>query len=209
MKCNIKKSCQYWLLLLFTNAFFLIFLSCNDDIIDNTNYNIILTEDGKSLQVRKDTLLFLSRDSFSTIRDDAIDPNNIEILNRFVDVKRDNDWLKTKFGNWCLKYSLSPDSLYLCRKEYYYNCIPGKEGYVAIPYVPLGSAMGLYENDDNTIIIGYKGGINITPIKGVIGNCWTLIYYIGYTSNGRKIDLYFPTNPQMLKWYYSWYKIIN
>ena len=185
----------------------LFFASCNDDPEEVEHYIIIESNNGENLKVRNDTLCFLQNNQFPVISTKPVDPNRIETLHRYIDIMYKNEWVKTYLGDWCIDYGLSPDSIYLARKEYYFQIIPNKDGYIAIPFVPTNTAMALYERADKGECIGYHGGVDITPIEGKTGNCWTYVYHIGYDYNGNYIGLYIPVNPNELEWYYSWYKI--
>lgn len=186
-----------------------IFISCDNDVERVSNFDVLTSDNGEMLKVRNDTIVTFPENSFTTIRDTAVNENSIEVLNRFVDVKKGDVWFKAKFGKWCIDYGLSEDLTYLIRKDYYFQLIPENKGYVAIPFVPQDSKdkMGFYENHSGTPCIGYDGGFGITPKFGSFGNCWTIIYYIGYDASGNSVGLYFPTFPEKITWYYSWYKL--
>lgn len=192
------------LLSIFLLAAFLVGCDKNEDV--SKNYSIISAKDGNELIVRTDTSIYLSGID-SIIPNKPLDYTDIEILNRFIDsYTEDRYWIKTKLGDWCAQYGLSADSIYLSKKYIYSQYIPEKKGYVAIPFVSATNQMGFIKTTSKNII-GFTGGYGITPIKGIYGNCWTVIFYIKYDSQGNEVNIYYPCNPEQLKWYYYWYKI--
>lgn len=183
-------------------------LSCDSDSENMPIYERVITETGEVLKVRNDTLLILP-DNIKLIENIIVSESSIEILRRYIDHRKGDVWCKAKVGEWGTNYNLSQDSTYLVRKDYYFQSIPAKRGYVAIPFVPKEASkeMGIYEKYDGKQYIGYEGGFDITPKFDNFGNCWTILYYIGYTLNGQSVSLYFPTSPEKLTWYYSLYKL--
>lgn len=204
---KIYYSCRYMGVISLLSIFVLTtsIVSCNRDEDLSKKYEILTTKDGRKLEVRVDTCIYLSGI-------DSIIPNkpsnniDIEYLNRFIDCTESRYWIKTKLGDWCTKYGLSSDSIYLSKKSIYSQYIPEKKGYIAIPFISTRNQMG-FINTAPKYIIGFHGGYGITPIKGVYGNCWTVIFNIKYDNKGNEINVYYPCNPEQLKWYYYWYKL--
>jgi len=205
MKCILSKILNCGVML----VSFAVILSCGKDSEEVSNIDILISGTGEELRIRNDTLIVLPVKQMAVIRDTVVGGDCVEKLNRYIDTKKGKIWYKAKLGEWCLDYNLSPDSTYLIRKDYYFQLIPENSGHVAIPFVPQGADgnMGLYEKFDGTLYIGYDGGVGITPKFGSFGNCWTIIYHIGYSMGGKSVGLDFPTSPETLTWYYSWYKI--
>lgn len=182
------------------------FIGCDKNDEFQKKYEILSSKNGNKLMVRTDTCIFLSGVD-SIIPDKPSKYTETEILNRFIDsYTEDQYWIKTKLGDWCVKYGLSTDSLYISKRYIYSQYIPEKKGYVAIPFISTPYQMGLIYNISKNII-GFNGGYGVTPIKGIYGNCWTVIFNIKYDSQGNEVNVYYPCNPEQLKWYYYWYKI--
>ena len=185
--------------------------SCTKDDSDyNSRYEFISTSSGP-IKVRKDTLINLKVDSVIPDIPSGLDSYvQKETLYRYVDTMAARYWYKVRLGDWCKKYGLSTDSIYIAKKIMYSNYIPQTkdESTIAIPYVPTGAQhMGFFrdlanKNLKGKNIIGYTGGIRIALIDGINGNCWTIIYYIGYDQRGNKIDIYYPCSPYDLEWHY-------
>ena len=75
-----------------------IFISCDNDVERVSNFDVLTADNGEMLKVRNDTIVTFPENSFTTIRDTAVNENSIEVLNRFVDVKKGDVWFKAKFG---------------------------------------------------------------------------------------------------------------
>ena len=186
--------------------------SCTKDDSDyNSRYEFISTSSGP-IKVRKDTLINLKVDSVIPDIPSGLDSYvQKETLYRYVDTMAARYWYKVRLGDWCKKYGLSTDSIYIAKKIMYSNYIPRTRTrhIFAFPYVPSKEHhMGfLYiAPEDKHLqgknIIGYTGGVEIETIDGITGNCWTIIYYIGYDQRGNKIDIYYPCSPYDLEWHY-------
>ena len=98
-------SCRYMGVISLLSIFLLTtsIVSCNRDEDLSKKYEILTTKDGRKLEVRVDTCIYLSGI-------DSIIPNkpsnniDIEYLNRFIDCTESRYWIKTKLGDWCTKY---------------------------------------------------------------------------------------------------------
>ena len=187
--------------------FLIVAVGCSDDDVIRI-YDEVVTDYGNTLKVRNDTSICLMKID-SVISGIPPEGAEVEILNRYIDKLEDRYWVKAKLGDWCVDYGLNPDSVYLVKKIIYSQFIPEKEGCVcvAIPFVPSGEKMGLVNRSDPKLVIGFTGGVNILPIDGLYGNCWTVIYHIGYDIEGNSVDEYFPCKPEELRWYYFWYNL--
>ena len=204
-RCN-GYVCRWLLLSLSVFLFTYISISCDKEDDISTRYKFVTAKDGSKLIVRTDTFTYLSGID-SVIPDKPSGVTDVEHLNRFIEsYTEDRCWINTKLGDWCVKYGLSTDSTYLSKRRIYSQYIPGRKGYVAIPFVPTIDQMGFQHNDSRNTI-GFYGGYGIIPIKGVYGNCWTVIFDVKYDTQGNEINLYYPCCPEQLKWHYYWYKL--
>ena len=112
-------SCRYMGVISLLSIFLLTtsIVSCNRDEDLSKKYEILTTKDGRKLEVRVDTCIYLSGI-------DSIIPNkpsnniDIEYLNRFIDCTESRYWIKTKLGDWCTNMDCRL-TLYIFRKRAY------------------------------------------------------------------------------------------
>lgn len=185
---------------------------CNEDDVDfplKGKLETITVQDGTAIKVRTDTVCRLLSNDYKCLPADPANPNDVEQLKRYTDIKKDKYWMRAVFGKWCETMGLKEGVEYFIRREYCYQAIADKPGYVITFYMPENSNMGFVEQSDGGLYIGYMGNPATDLYEEADGNCRTMVIYIGYDCNGKSVGKYYPCNPSDLEWHYSWIDITN
>lgn len=183
-------------------------VACSDDNEDEWNTEVLAAKDGKKLKVRTDTLCLFPTNEFPVGRSEPVNPEDVEVLKRFMTVRRDPFWMKAKFGGWSMDLGLSPERTYIIRREYYYQLLAkNKIGKVVVPFVVDERKTGFVESENIGLMYGFQYDDLYTKdsMHTLIGNYRTMIIHIGYDDEGNTVGRYFPCDPYELEWHFSWY----
>lgn len=157
--------------------------------------------DGKSILVRRDTVLYFPDKDFPVDVSVPFNPEETGFLKSYSYCRKDIVWYKAKFGEWISDYGLEPGKGYFVRKEYYYQeYVQCGKGEIVLGYVPEDSKMVLFETVNGERFKGFEE--NVTD--GYYSGCRTLIFFIGYDDDGNRTSCHIPCNPDELEWHFCW-----
>lgn len=164
-------------------------------------YPTIETEEGDFVKyVEQDTTILLSRNtplnngdiSLSEVACDSVDG-----YKRYEEPKL-----------WAMAYFVAdndiglPQGKYLYKEIKYLHHIPARANERIKALTPYFGRMGIHpRSTSDDCRIGYKA-----DIVNEAGYVWgeTQILHIGYNSQGKIIDLWWPCHPDMLRWHFTW-----
>lgn len=181
--------------------FICIFFGCSSEYNLPDDSEIVKMNDGKSIIVCRDTVLYFPDKDFPVDVSAPVNPEEKGFLKSYSHSRNDIVWFKAKFGEWISDYGLNPEKIYFVRKEYYYQeYVQCGEGEIVVGYVPENSCMGLFETVNGKRFKGFEANVRDEYYSG----CRTLIFFVGYDDDGNSVSCHIPCNPDELEWYFSW-----
>jgi len=160
--------------------------------------------DKKQIFVRKDTITMFYTDNYVPDRKEPYNGyNSLGFLKSYAYYFKDKYWTKAIFGDWCTKIGLVPGKEYFIRDEYYYQqYIQHSEGdEIVLSYVPDNTKMGFIRKADGRLL--YGSDMNISDHQKL--GCRTMLFFIGYDTEGNNVGIYFPCPPNELEWHFFWF----
>ena len=185
--------------------------SCKDESSDD--YVRYTMKDGFSLVTTNAVKSYVTDTSFITNKNNMHSiPDNI-IINQ--ETKKDSmygysyvislSWERAKFEKWIEQFGLQQDRLYFVETLKVVEIIPSTNDFAILE--------GIYkDNDKDSIGINSntnKRGFVVSSYNQNDGyKAYSIVKRIAYDSDGELVNVYFPINPEYIKWKYFKIKTI-